>query len=121
MTNKKVAELDAEFIEYKSEAKASMNALEKKIDDGIGKLDASIKVMKEELDAKFEELRQLILGTAPLQSTNVDHLPQITEVPAKTAPYVPQIRRGYGDIGLELHNSNAGSSTTIGKNLRPKY
>ncbi|GJT64035.1 hypothetical protein Tco_1015515 [Tanacetum coccineum] len=60
-------------------------------------------------------------GTAPSQSTHVDHVPQITEVPAKTAPYVPQIRRGYGDIRLELHNSNAGSSTTIGKNMRPKY
>ncbi|GJW64949.1 signal peptide peptidase-like protein 3 [Tanacetum coccineum] len=58
MTNKKVA---AEFIEYKAEAKASMDALEKKIDDGIGKLVASIKAMKEESDAKFEELKQLIL------------------------------------------------------------
>ncbi|GKF51813.1 hypothetical protein Tco_0148280 [Tanacetum coccineum] len=125
MTNKKVSELDAEFIEYKAEAKASMDALEKKIDDGIGRLDASIKAMKEEsdakLDAKFEELRQLILGTAPSQSTNVDHIPQITKVPVKTAPYVPPIRRGYDDIGLELHNSNAESSTTVGKNLRPKY
>ncbi|GKE67905.1 hypothetical protein Tco_1522066, partial [Tanacetum coccineum] len=83
--NKKVAELDAEFIEYKAEAKASMDALEKKIDDSIGKLDASIKAMKEELDAKldvkFDELRQLILGTAPSQSTHVDHVPQITKVP----------------------------------------
>ncbi|GJY91243.1 hypothetical protein Tco_0506439 [Tanacetum coccineum] len=104
MTNKKVAELDVEFIEYKAEAKVSMDALEKKIDDGIGKLDASIKAMKEELDAKFEELRQLILGTVPSQSTHVDHVPQITKVSAKTAPYVPQIRQGYDDIGLELHN-----------------
>ncbi|GJX46978.1 hypothetical protein Tco_0272168 [Tanacetum coccineum] len=83
MINKKVSELDAEFIEYKAEAKATMDALEKKIDDGIGRLDASIKAMKEEsdakLDAKFEELRQLILGTAPSQSTNVDHVPQITK------------------------------------------
>ncbi|GKF87343.1 hypothetical protein Tco_0258220, partial [Tanacetum coccineum] len=83
MTNKKVVELDAKFVEYKSKAKASMNALEKKIDDGIRKLDASIKAMKEELDAKldakFEELKQLILGTAPSQSTHVDHVPQITE------------------------------------------
>ncbi|GJQ94971.1 hypothetical protein Tco_0006110 [Tanacetum coccineum] len=101
MTNKKIAELDAEFIEYKAGAKATMDALEKKIDDGIGKLDARIKAMKEEsdtkLDAKFEELRQLILGTAPSQSTHVDHVPQITKVLAKTA------------------------STTIEKNLRPKY
>ncbi|GJU07633.1 hypothetical protein Tco_1124063 [Tanacetum coccineum] len=61
MTNKKVAELDVEFIKYKAEAKASMDALEKKIDDGIEKLEASIKAMKEEsdakLDAKFKELR----------------------------------------------------------------
>ncbi|GKD82266.1 hypothetical protein Tco_1349105 [Tanacetum coccineum] len=96
MTNNKVAELDAEFLEYKAEAKASMYALENKIDDGIGKLDASIKAMKEELDAKldakFEELRQLILGTAISQSTHIDHVPQITKVPAKTAPYIPQIR-----------------------------
>ncbi|GJZ62845.1 hypothetical protein Tco_0619266 [Tanacetum coccineum] len=79
MTNKKVAELDTEFIEYKAEAKASMDALEKKIDDGIEKLDASIKAMKEESDAKFEVLRQLILGTGPSQSTHVDHVPQITK------------------------------------------
>ncbi|GKE18419.1 hypothetical protein Tco_1425996 [Tanacetum coccineum] len=70
----------------------------------------------EESDAKFEELKQLILGT----STHVDHVPQTTKVAANTAPYVPQIRRGYDDIGLELLNSNAESSTTIGKNLRPK-
>ncbi|GJZ54671.1 ankyrin repeat-containing protein [Tanacetum coccineum] len=122
MTNKKVAELDAEFIEYKAEAKASMNALEKKIDDGIRKLDVSIKAMKEEsdvkLDAKIEELKQLILGTAPSQSTHVDPEPQITKVAAKTAPYVPPIRRRYDDLGFELHNAE--SSTTIGKNLRPK-
>ncbi|GJW61417.1 hypothetical protein Tco_0110752 [Tanacetum coccineum] len=80
MTNKNIVELDAEFIEYKAEAKATMDALEKKIDDGIGKLDARIKAMKEESDAKFEELRQLILGTAPSQSTHVDHVPQITKV-----------------------------------------
>ncbi|GJU23258.1 hypothetical protein Tco_1156600 [Tanacetum coccineum] len=125
MTNKKVAELDAEFIKYKAEAKASMNALEKKIDDGIEKLEASIKAMKEEsdvkLDAKFEELRQLILGTPPSQSTHVDHDPQITKVAANTAPYVPPIRRCYYDIRLELHNSNVESSTIMGKNLRPKY
>ncbi|GKD02015.1 hypothetical protein Tco_1172289, partial [Tanacetum coccineum] len=74
----------AEFIKHKAEAKASMYALEKKIEDGIGKLDARIKAMKEEsdakLDAKFEELKQLILGTAPSQLTHVDHVPQITKV-----------------------------------------
>ncbi|GKA46562.1 hypothetical protein Tco_0739445 [Tanacetum coccineum] len=61
MTNKKVAELDAECIEYKGEAKASMGA--------------SIKAMKEEFDTKFEELKQLILGT----STHMDHVPQTTK------------------------------------------
>ncbi|GKE31923.1 hypothetical protein Tco_1451245 [Tanacetum coccineum] len=76
MTNKKVAELDAEFIEYKAEAKASMDALKKKIDD----------------DARIEELKQLILGTAQSQSTHVDPEPQITKVAAKPAPYVPPIR-----------------------------
>ncbi|GKG59047.1 hypothetical protein Tco_0602756, partial [Tanacetum coccineum] len=59
--------LDAEFIKYKAEAKASMYALERKIDDGIEKLEASIEAIKEEsnvkLDSKFEELRKLILGT----------------------------------------------------------
>ncbi|GJW20767.1 class III HD-Zip protein HDZ32 [Tanacetum coccineum] len=54
---KEVLKLDVEFFEYKAEAKASMDALEKKIDDGIGKLDASIKAMKEGWDAKFEELK----------------------------------------------------------------
>ncbi|GJY94645.1 hypothetical protein Tco_0511006 [Tanacetum coccineum] len=107
-------------LRYKQKSKASMDALEKKIDDGIEKLDASIKAMKKEWDAKFEELKQLILGTAPSKLTHVDHVPQITKVAAKTAPYVPSIRRAYDDIGLELHNSNAESSTTTGKNLRPK-
>ncbi|GKC73299.1 ankyrin repeat-containing protein [Tanacetum coccineum] len=76
MTNAKVAELDAEFIEYKAEAKASMDVLEKKFDDSIGKLDASIKDVNEELDVKFEELKQHILVTAPSQSTYVDPVPQ---------------------------------------------
>ncbi|GKC26458.1 hypothetical protein Tco_1033752, partial [Tanacetum coccineum] len=83
MTNAKVAELDAEFIEYKAEAKASMDVLEKKFDDSIGKLDASIKDVNEELDVKFEELKQHILVTAPSQSTYVDPVPQINKVAAK--------------------------------------
>ncbi|GJV46334.1 hypothetical protein Tco_1430870 [Tanacetum coccineum] len=67
MTNKKVVELDAEFIKYKGEAKASMDALEKKIDDGIEKLEASIKAMKEESDAKpkywdVEKFHKLIIA-----------------------------------------------------------
>ncbi|GJV36806.1 ankyrin repeat-containing protein [Tanacetum coccineum] len=96
MTNKRVSELDAEFIEYKAKAKAHMDALEKKIDEGIEKLDASIKAMKEESDAKFEEVKQLILGS---QSTHVDPGPQITKVGAKVTQYVPPTRRGYDDIG----------------------
>nr|GEU84834.1 reverse transcriptase domain-containing protein [Tanacetum cinerariifolium] len=71
-----------------AEAKASMDALEKKIDGDIKKFDVSIKAMKEEsdakLDAKIKELKQLILGTAPSQSTHVDPVPQITKVAAKT-------------------------------------
>ncbi|GKF39586.1 hypothetical protein Tco_0119647, partial [Tanacetum coccineum] len=59
--------------------------------------------------------------TPPSQSTHVDHDPQITKVAAKTAPYVPPIRRCYNDIGLELHNSNAEASNIMRKNLRPKY
>nr|GEW09955.1 hypothetical protein [Tanacetum cinerariifolium] len=85
---------DVEFIEYKAEAKASMDALEKKIDDDIRKLDVSIKAKKEEsdakLDVKIKELKKLILGTAPSQSTHVDHVPQITNVTANTAPVDPQ-------------------------------
>ncbi|GJZ63066.1 hypothetical protein Tco_0619487 [Tanacetum coccineum] len=61
-----------------------MHALGKKFDDNIEKLDVSIKAIKEESDAKFKELKQLILSTAPSQST---------------------------------HNSNADTSTTIGKTI----
>ncbi|GKA83095.1 5'-3' exoribonuclease 4, partial [Tanacetum coccineum] len=93
MTNKKVVELDVEFIEYKAEAKASMDALEKKIDD----------------------------GTTPSQSTHVDHVPQITKVPAKTAPYVPPIRRTYDDLGFPLPKFQADPSTAIGKNQRSDF
>ncbi|GKA75432.1 hypothetical protein Tco_0781810, partial [Tanacetum coccineum] len=56
-----------------------MDALEKKIDGGIEKLDVSIKAIKEEWDAKFDELKQLVLGTAPSKLTHVDHVPQITK------------------------------------------
>ncbi|GKC79904.1 hypothetical protein Tco_1130678, partial [Tanacetum coccineum] len=94
-------ELDAEFIEYKAEAKASMDVLEKKIDDGIRKLDASIKAMKEEsdamLNAKFEELRQL------------------------TAPYVPPILKTYDDLGFSLPKFQDDLSTAIGKNQRSNF
>nr|GEX91197.1 hypothetical protein [Tanacetum cinerariifolium] len=104
MTNKKVAELDAEFIEYKAKVKASMDALEKKIEDGVKMLDASIKAMKEESDAKFEELKQLVLGT----STHVDHVPQTTKVAAKTVPYVPPIRQGSNKLNPRITNDMIG-------------
>ena len=49
MTNKKVAELDEEVSAYKIETNARFDALEKKFDDGIGRLDAGIAAIKEEL------------------------------------------------------------------------
>ena len=134
MTLKKVAELDAEFIVYKAEAKERMDALEKKFDDGIGKLDGGIGLLKSEVDQKFEELKQLILGRVPTQAsifefpdptkqtstlTSTFEVPDPTKLATKPNLYVPPARRGYDDIGLELHNSNGESSTTIGKNLRP--
>ncbi|PWA87815.1 Ankyrin repeat-containing protein [Artemisia annua] len=136
MTFKKVAELDAEFIVYKAEAKERMDALEKKFDEGIGKLDGGIGLLKSEVDQKFEELKQLILSRAPTQAspfefsdptkqtstlTSTFEVPDPTKLATKPNPYVPPARRGYDDIGLELHNSNGESSTTIGKNLRPEY
>ncbi|GKA74258.1 hypothetical protein Tco_0780560 [Tanacetum coccineum] len=104
MTNEKIAELDAEFIEYKAKAKESMDALETKFYDGIEKLYASIQAMKEETDARFEELKQLILGTPPSQSTHVDLMPQITKIAAKTTSYVPPVRRGYDGLGLNIRS-----------------
>ncbi|GJR28348.1 hypothetical protein Tco_1104580, partial [Tanacetum coccineum] len=53
MTNKKVAELDVEFAEYKEEASGRMDVLKKKFDEGIGKLDERIGT----IDKKFEELK----------------------------------------------------------------
>ncbi|GKC15103.1 hypothetical protein Tco_1011885 [Tanacetum coccineum] len=90
MTNKRVLELDAEFITYKAEAKASMDALEKKIDDGIEKLDVSIKAMKEESDAKFEELKQLILG---MDKT------KITRKPSKAGKHGHEERKSTKEAG----------------------
>ncbi|PWA72590.1 hypothetical protein CTI12_AA104190 [Artemisia annua] len=136
MTLKKVADLDAEFIVYKAEAKERMDALEKKFDEGIGKLDGGIGLLKSEVDQKFEELKHLILGRAPTQASTFEfpdptkqtstlastfEVPDPTKLATKPNPYVPPARQGYDDIGLELHNSNGESSTTIGKNLRPEY
>ncbi|GKE56615.1 hypothetical protein Tco_1495800 [Tanacetum coccineum] len=61
MTNKKVAELDAEFIEYKAEAKASMDALEKKIDDGEEEADMTNRKVAE-LDVEFAEYKEEASG-----------------------------------------------------------
>ncbi|GJR85056.1 hypothetical protein Tco_0209067, partial [Tanacetum coccineum] len=73
---KEVLKLDVEFFEYKAEAKASMDALEKKIDDGIGKLDASIKAMKEGWDAmyfiQFEELKVLDRNSGWIRKRAID-------------------------------------------------
>ncbi|GJX89253.1 putative reverse transcriptase domain-containing protein [Tanacetum coccineum] len=58
------------------------------------------------------------------QSTHVDHVPQITKVPAKTAPYVPPIRRTYDDLGFPLPKFQADPSdpsTAIGKNQRSDF
>ncbi|GKC79719.1 hypothetical protein Tco_1130493, partial [Tanacetum coccineum] len=59
--------------------KESIDALEKKFEDSIRKLDASIKVMKEESDAKFKDLKQLILSIVSSQSKHMDLVPQITK------------------------------------------
>ncbi|GJS71806.1 hypothetical protein Tco_0704647 [Tanacetum coccineum] len=56
-----------------------MDDLKKKFDDGIGKLDVSIKALKEQSDVKFEEVKQPILGTPLSQSTHVNLVPQITK------------------------------------------
>ncbi|GJT58343.1 hypothetical protein Tco_0993397 [Tanacetum coccineum] len=68
MTNKKVAKLDVEFAEYTKEASGRMDALEKKFDEGIGKLDERIGTIDKKFDEKFKELKQLILGRAPTQT-----------------------------------------------------
>ncbi|GJW37922.1 hypothetical protein Tco_0060842 [Tanacetum coccineum] len=101
-----------------------MDTLEKKFDKGIGKLDERIGTMKSEVDKKieekFKELKQLILGRGPTQTETSK--PPIKPNVYVLPPHLNEIaRRTYDDIGLELHNSNAGSSTTIGKNLRPKH
>lgn len=57
---------------YKAEAKERMDALKKKFDEGIGKLDGGIGLLKSEVDQKFEELKQLILGRAPTQTSTFE-------------------------------------------------
>ncbi|GJU22561.1 hypothetical protein Tco_1155903 [Tanacetum coccineum] len=106
MTNKKVAELNVEFAEYKAEANERMDALEKKFDEGIGKLDERIRTMNSEVDKKFEELKQLILGRAPTQT-------ETSKPPIKPNVYVPPprlnetTRRTYDDLGFPLPKFHA--------------
>nr|GEW74686.1 RNA-directed DNA polymerase, eukaryota [Tanacetum cinerariifolium] len=54
-------EISNPHLEEKAVLKECMDAFERKFDDGIRKLDVSIKALTEESDAKFEELKQLIL------------------------------------------------------------
>ncbi|PWA67746.1 Ankyrin repeat-containing protein [Artemisia annua] len=117
MTNKKVAELDEEVSAYKIENNARFDALEKKFDDGIGRLDAGIAAIK-------EELKQLILG----KPTQVETMPQVTKSATKVGPYIPPIhrhnealRREYDDLGFELHTHTLESSSTMGKNHRVSF
>nr|GFC89182.1 ankyrin repeat-containing protein [Tanacetum cinerariifolium] len=98
MTNKKVAELDEEVAAYKLETNERFDALEKKLDDGMGRLDASMAAMK-------EELKQLILGRV----TQSETMPETTKSATKVGPYIPPIprfndglRRDYDDIGFPL-------------------
>ncbi|GKC16813.1 hypothetical protein Tco_1013595 [Tanacetum coccineum] len=120
MTNKKVTELDVEFAEYKEEASGRMVALEKKFDEGIGKLDERIGTIDKKFDEKFEELKQLILGRAPTQT-------ETSKPPIKTNVYVPPphlnetTRRTYDDLGFPLPKFHAEPSTTIGKNQRSDF
>ncbi|GKC71689.1 hypothetical protein Tco_1117572 [Tanacetum coccineum] len=96
MTNKKVIELDAEFIKYKGEAKASMDALEKKIDDGIEK------VMRRVFKANEGRIRWW-------------------QVAVKMAPYVPPIRYVMMILGWNCIILMLNQALLWEKNLRPKY
>nr|GEV07321.1 ankyrin repeat-containing protein [Tanacetum cinerariifolium] len=120
MTNKKVTELDVEFVEYKAKANERMDALEKKFDERIGKLDERIGITKSKVEKKFEELKQLILGRAPTQT-------ETSKLPIKSNVYVspPRLnetaRRTYDDLGFPLPRFHADSSTTSGKNQRSDF
>ncbi|GKD53405.1 putative mitochondrial protein [Tanacetum coccineum] len=112
MTNKKVTELDEEVAAYKIETNERFDALEKKLDDGMGRLDAGMAAIK-------EELKQLILG----RGTQSETMPETTKSATKVGPYIPPIprfndglRRDYDDIGFALPNNTLESSNTMGKN-----
>ncbi|GKD06305.1 ankyrin repeat-containing protein, partial [Tanacetum coccineum] len=117
MTNKKVAELDEKVTAFKVETNARFDALEKKLDDGMGRLDASMTAMK-------EELKQIILGKA----TQSETMPETTKSATKVGPYIPPIprfndgfRHYYDDLGFELPNNTMESSSTMGKNHRVSF
>nr|GEY30190.1 hypothetical protein [Tanacetum cinerariifolium] len=114
MTNKKVVELDEEVAAYKLETNERFDALEKKLDDGMGRLDASMAAMK-------EELKQLILGRV----TQSETMPETTKSAIKVGPYIPPIPRFNDglrrDIGFLLHNNALESSSTMGKNHKVSF
>nr|GEU29164.1 hypothetical protein [Tanacetum cinerariifolium] len=110
-------ELDEEVVAYKLETNERFDALEKKLDDGMGRLDASMAAMK-------EELKQLILGRVTQSKT----MPETTKSATKVGPYIPPIphfndglRRDYDDIGFPLPNNTLESSSTIGKNHKVSF
>ncbi|GKC57985.1 hypothetical protein Tco_1085583 [Tanacetum coccineum] len=117
MTNKKVAELDEEVVAYKIETNERFDALEKKLDDGMGRLNAGMAAMK-------EEMKHLILGRA----TQSETMPETTNSAAKVGPYklpIPRfndgLRRDYDDLGFEFPNHTIESSNTMGKNQRVSF
>ncbi|GJT79340.1 hypothetical protein Tco_1053682 [Tanacetum coccineum] len=117
MTNKKVAELDEEVVAYKIETNERFDALEKKFEDGMGRLNAGMAAMK-------EEMKHLILGRA----TQSETMPETTNSAAKVGPYKPPIprfndglQRDYDDLGFEVPNNTIESSNTMGKNQRVSF
>ncbi|GJS75037.1 putative mitochondrial protein [Tanacetum coccineum] len=108
---------DEEVTAYKLETNERFDALEKKLDDGMGRLDASMAAIK-------EELKQLILGRV----TQSETMPETTKSATKAGPYIPPIprfndgpRRDYDDIGFPLPNNTLESSSTMGKNYKFRH
>nr|GEW33076.1 ankyrin repeat-containing protein [Tanacetum cinerariifolium] len=109
--------LHEEVAAYKLETNERFDALEKKLDDGMGRLDASMAAMK-------EKLKQLILGRVTQSKT----MPEITKSATKVGPYIPPIpyfndrlRRDYNDIGFPLPNNTLESSSTMVKNQKYRH
>nr|GEX24876.1 ankyrin repeat-containing protein [Tanacetum cinerariifolium] len=108
-TNKKVAVLDVEFIEYKAEAKASMDALEKKCDNvqGPDRTESRTELLKY---AGPEDRTEMVLygpGRSSVWSGPTRHNHRVF---GRTEPD----RTGPGRTGTES-NKNPGPRT------RPKY